>query len=256
MAQNPGVDTLPSEALGRDTSQLAAEETQRLLSRLLSRLAHEIRNPLGSLDVHVQLLEEDLLKLSPSIAPSISGRVTIIRTELHRLDSVVRQFLSLAGPSSINPQPINLGDALRHVCDLLAPEAATREIELTASVPAGLPALYADAGQLTQALVNLVINAIQAVQRAGWVRIVAGPDDARGGLWLEVRDSGPGFDPEKRTAIFEPFYTTKPEGSGIGLWIVQQIVMAHGGTVVATNAPNGGAIFTLYLPLRPQTPSP
>lgn len=251
MRESGRVDTLPQDAIGRDTSQLAAEETQRLLSRLLSRLAHEIRNPLGSLDIHVQLLEEDLQKASPPIAPAVSGRITIIRTELRRLDSIVRQFLSLAGPSSINPQPTDPGQMLAHVCHLLGPEAAARKIELTASVAPTLPPLHADSGQLTQALVNLVINALQAVPDRGRVLILAQPDEVRGGVCIEVRDTGTGIDPAKRLTIFEPFYTTKPKGSGLGLWIVQQIVMAHGGTVSATNAPEGGAILSMYLPLRP-----
>jgi len=249
------VEPIPPEVLGTDTSELAAEETQRLLSRLLSRLAHEIRNPLGSLDIHVQLLEEDLVAIKPAVPAGMAGRVTIIRTELRRLDNIVRRFLSLAGPSSIEPQPVDLRATLQHVCRLLGPEAATREIELSATVPDNLPAFSADAGQLTQALVNLVINAIQAVQRSGRVTIGVAADEARGTVSVEVRDTGPGIDPEKRNAIFEPFFTTKPEGSGLGLWIVQQIAIAHGGSVAAANAPEGGAIFTLRLPLQPRRPN-
>jgi two-component system sensor histidine kinase HydH len=251
-----GMDTLPSDALGRDTSELAAEETQRLLSRLLSRLAHEIRNPLGALDVHVQLLEEDLTRISPAVPVESTARVAIIRRELSRLDNIVRQFLSLAGPSSINPQTVDLRETLQHVCHLLAPEAASREIELTATVPDEMPPLSADHGQLTQALVNLALNAIQAIQRSGRVQMIAQAEDARGGIAIEVRDSGPGIDLEKRAAIFEPFFTTKPEGSGLGLWIVQQIAMAHGGTVTVTNAPEGGAVFALHLPLQPRNRTP
>lgn len=246
------MEPFPPDVLGPDTSELAAEETQRLLSRLLSRLAHEIRNPLGSLDIHVQLLEEDLASIKPPVPAGMTGRVTIIRTELRRLDNIVRRFLSLAGPSSIEPQPMDLRATLQHVCRLLAPEAATREIELTANVPDSLPPFSADAGQLTQALVNLTINAIQAVQQRGRVMITVATDEARGTMAIEVRDTGPGIDPEKRTAIFEPFFTTKPEGSGLGLWIVQQIALAHGGSIAAANAPEGGAVFTLRLPLQPR----
>jgi two-component system sensor histidine kinase HydH len=245
----PPSDTLSPEASARESSQLAATERQRLLSRMLSHLAHEIRNPLGSLDVHVQLLEEDLARSSPPVAPAISGRLTVIRTELRRLDGVVRQFLSLAGPSAINAREVDVGDTLQQVRRLLEPEATQRGIELRIELPPALPILHADPGQLTQAIVNLVINAIQAVEHGGCVELAAAPADP-GWLSLTVRDTGPGIDVAKGATIFEPFFTTKIEGSGLGLWIVQQIALGHGGTISASNAPGGGALFTLRLPLR------
>jgi len=237
------------ETLGLDTSQLAVSERQRLLSRLLSQLAHEIRNPLGSLGVHVQLLEEDLSRVSPPIAPQISGRLAVIRTELNRLDGVVRQFLSLAKPSVVNAQPVEIAEMLHQVKALLEADATRRGIELVIVVPRDVPPVSADPGQLTQALVNLVINAIQAVDRKGRVEIEARLEEPREWLCLEVRDTGPGIDLTQHTAIFEPFFTTKAEGSGLGLWITQQIALAHGGTISATNLPAGGAVFTLRLPL-------
>lgn len=241
------------DALGHDASQLAVAERQRLLSRMLSQLAHEIRNPLGSLDVHVQLLEEDLNRLTPPISPQISGRLTVIRTELHRLDGVVRQFLSLARPSTVNAQPIVLAETLHQVRGLLGAEAALRGIELLTTIPDGLPPLSADSGQLMQAIVNLVINAIQAIDRRGRVEIEARLDEPPAWIRIEVRDTGPGIDVTKQASIFEPFFTTKAEGSGLGLWIVQQIALAHGGTISAVNLPAGGASFTLRLPLHPPT---
>lgn len=244
---------LLEHAFGGDASQLAAEQRQALLSRLLSRLAHEVRNPLSSLDIHVQLLEEDISRLPANSVPNVAGRLAIIRTEIHRLDNIVRQFLSLAGPSSMELRPTALGEVIEHVRQLLGSEAAAREIALDASVAPNLPSIQADAAQLTQVLVNLVINALQAVSRAGRVEIAARADDARPGVVVTVRDSGPGIAPEIRTAMFEPFFTTKTEGSGLGLWIVQQIARAHGGTIDGANAPEGGALFTLRLPLQRAT---
>ncbi len=245
------METLLREALGPDASPLSAAERQRLLSRLLARLAHEIRNPLGSLDIHVQLLEEDLAQTSPPLPTQVTGRLEIIRTELHRLDSIVRQFLTLAGPSSVTLQPMHIGDVLEHVIRLLGAEAAAREIELTATIAPDVPELRADSGRLAQALVNLVINAIQAIERRGRIGLSARLDAARAAVCIDVKDTGPGVEPERRQAIFEPFYTTKPEGSGLGLWIVQQIAMAHGGTLSVANVPEGGAVFCLCLPLQP-----
>lgn len=237
-----------ARALGSDASQLVAEQRQALLSRLLSRLAHEVRNPLSSLDVHVQLLEEDLHRLPEGTVSKAAERLDIIRTELKRLDNIVLQFLSLAGPVSVNLQPVQIGEVVEYVRRLFEPEAATREIELRVSVTPELPPLQADRAQLTQALVNLVINALQAVEHRGHIEINARRDQDPAGLLVEVCDSGAGIDPKHAVAMFEPFYTTRAEGTGLGLWIVHQIVSAHGGQAQATNAPGGGAVFTLRLP--------
>jgi signal transduction histidine kinase len=250
LAWQESMERILAKALGQDVSKLAGQEKQLLLSRLLARLAHEIRNPLSSLDIHVQLLEEDLAKALPEeLHEKTTGRLEIIRGELHRLENVVKQFLSLAGPSSLELRRVELGRLIAHVCELLRPEAAMREVELQANVATDLPQVVADPGQLTQALVNLLINAIQAVERKGSVTVSAVMDAGNGVLSIKVQDSGPGLPREKESAMFEPFFTTKPEGSGLGLWIVQQIVVAHGGVIQAANAPEGGAVFTLHLPL-------
>jgi two-component system sensor histidine kinase HydH len=240
------VEKILAHALGEDLTKLAAEEKQRLLSRLLARLAHEIRNPLSSLDIHVQLLEEDLARILPEPREELSGRLEIIHGELHRLETLVKQFLRLAGPSALDLAPVEIGSVIRHVCELLEPEAATRGIRILTPPSKSLPALKADADQLIQALLNLVINALQAVEQNGTVEVRA--QAAEECLIIEVCDSGPGIPPERLSAIFDPYYTTKSDGTGIGLWIAQQIIIAHAGTIEAANAPAGGALFTVRLP--------
>ena len=230
-------------------SKAAVQEKQLLLSRLLARLAHEIRNPLSSLDIHVQLLEEDVARAAPDIREGLTGRFTVIRGELERLDSLVKQFLSLAGRSATNPQPVDVARVANHVGALLKPEATARGIEVVVRLAEPLPLLSADPVQFTQALLNLVLNAIQAVGRSGRVEITAALDETQTKMRVAVRDSGPGVPEDKQALIFEPFYTTKEDGSGLGLWIVQQIVLAHGGTVTVANAAEGGALFTLQFPL-------
>jgi two-component system sensor histidine kinase HydH len=217
---------------------------------LLARFAHEVRNPLSSLDIHVQLLEEDLAQATPQIREKSASRFEIIHGELHRLENIVKHFLSLAGPSSLDLHPVEVPKVVSHVCELLRPEAAARGIDITMQWPDSLPPVTADAAQLTQALVNLVINAIQAVERNGRVEVSAGANEKDGVLTIAVHDTGPGIPADKQSAIFEPFFTTKGEGSGLGLWIVQQIITAHGGLVEASNAPGGGAVFAVHLPLR------
>jgi signal transduction histidine kinase len=243
------MDRLIADALGQDAEHLAGEERRRLLARLLGRMAHEIRNPLSSLNIHVQLLEEDLARLPAADKEATAARLEIIQGELHRLENLVKHFLRLGRPTDLDPAPVELGRLVKHVCELLRPEAQNQETELTSRVEQPLPALQADANQLTQALVNLVINALQAVGREGRVevRVFAAPPQEE--VTLEVRDSGPGIAPDKLNMVFDPYYTTKEEGSGLGLWIAQQIASAHQGTLRVGNLPGGGALFTLKLPV-------
>jgi len=246
------VETILAKALGEDVTQLAVEEKRDLLERLLARLAHEIRNPLSSLDVHVQLLEEDLSALAPDTRDQLNPRLGIIRGELHRLESIVSQFLRLAGPSTLDLELVEVPQIIHHVCELLRPEAAARQIEISAQMEPALPQIEADAVRLTQALVNLVINAIQAVERNGRIEVTARfSGDA---LVIAVLDSGPGIPQEKLASIFDPFFTTKTEGHGLGLWIAQQIVAAHGGRLIPQNRPQGGAAFTIHLPISRKEP--
>jgi two-component system sensor histidine kinase HydH len=243
------VEGILAKALGEDVEKLAAQEKRLLLSRLLSRFAHEVRNPLSSLEIHVQLLEEDLAQVPSRMKEKTASRFEIIHGELHRLENIVKHFLSLAGPSSLDLHPVEVAKVVGHVCELLRPEAAARGIEIVTNVPEGLPPVVADAVQFTQALLNLVINAIQAIERNGRVELIARTDERKEILSIELHDTGPGIPADKQSAIFEPFFTTKAEGSGLGLWIVQQIITAHGGVVGASNAPHGGAVFTVHLPL-------
>ena len=241
-----GMETILAKALGQEGGTPTAEEKRLLLSGLLGRVAHEIRNPLSSLDIHLQLLEEDLATMAPQTRDRLAGRLEIMHGELHRLEAVVKQFLRLAGPSALDLAPVDIAKVVTHACDVLQPEAAAREIELVTCLADGLPPLMADGDQLIQATLNLVLNALQAVAQRGRVRVTVRA--AEEGLVLEVEDSGPGIPQEALHAIFDPYYTTKTEGSGLGLWIAQQIITAHGGTLRATNAPGGGAVFTARLP--------
>jgi signal transduction histidine kinase len=242
------VESILAKAMGQDASQLVAAEKRDLLARLLGRLAHEVRNPLSSLDIHFQLLEEDLASLAPQMREQLSSRLEIIHGELHRLEGIVERFLRLAGPAGVDLEPVEIRKILTHVCELLRPEAAVREIEISTRVGGSLPAVMADPVRLTQALLNVLINAIQAVEKKGRVEVSAVVAD--GHVCVAVHDNGPGIPPDELASIFDPYYTTKSEGSGLGLWIAQQIATAHGGSLQAQNGPSGGAVLTMRLPLK------
>jgi signal transduction histidine kinase len=243
------MDSVSSKAPNAEGAPAASADKRDLLARLLGRLAHEIRNPLSSLDIHVQLLDEDLRQAELKNRPLLAGRLEIIRGELTRLENIVKRFLRLASPSTLELEQVQLAGLVSHVCKLLGPEAAADDIELTTRVDPAVPELRADGVQLTQALLNLVINALQAVNQHGRIEIRVLRRCEEHAVWIEVQDSGPGIPPEKLGAVFEPYFTTKEEGSGLGLWIAQQIAVAHSGSLEVTNAPQGGAIFCLRLPM-------
>jgi signal transduction histidine kinase len=237
-------------AFGRDASHLAMAEKRDLLERLLGRLAHEIRNPLSSLDIHVQLLEEDLESVAAAIQPQLAARLGIIKGELHRLERIVDHFVRLAGPSGLELENLDVRKLCGQVLSLVGPEAANRRIELLCNFSSPLPEVRGDPVRLTQALLNLLINAIQAVNQNGRVQLET--TSTSDFVAVEISDTGPGLPPGRAGVIFDPFFTTKPEGSGLGLWIVQQIIIAHGGVLEARNGAHGGAVFTIRLPLAPK----
>ena len=244
------MENVLAKALGQDVTHLPATEKRDLLARLLKRLAHEIRNPLSSLGVHFQLLEEDLSTLSPSARTQLAPRLGIIHGELHRLESIVERFLKLAGPSALELEPVEMKKIVNHVCELLRPEATARNVEILVEIEPDLPPVSVDSVRLTQALLNIIINGIQAISGSGRVKVSAAKSG--GILSLRVQDTGPGISANELGDIFDPYFTTKTEGNGLGLWIAQQIAVAHGGDLRAENAPAGGAVFTLTLPLKPK----
>ncbi len=249
------MEKLLADAFGQDGEYLTHEQKHRLLSRLLGRMAHEIRNPLSSLHVHVQLLEEDLARLQPATPAGTVSRLEIIHGELHRLDNIVKHFLRLARPTDLDPAPVDIGRLAGHVCELLRPEADAQSTELSLEVRPPIPVLLADGSQIVQALVNLVINALQAVEQRGRVEVLVSATPTQDEVFIEVRDTGPGIAPDRLSAVFEPYYTTKEQGSGLGLWITQQILSAHRGALRAANRPEGGAAFTLRLPAARKDPA-
>ncbi|MCL5097834.1 MAG: ATP-binding protein [Candidatus Omnitrophica bacterium] len=227
----------------------AQEEKRHLVARLLSHLAHEIRNPLSALDVHVQLLEEDLMTGDTGLRQRAADRFQIIRAEIRRLENVVTRFLQLAGPSVLEVLPQSLNGLVNQTCDLLEADAQERGIDLRMELAPDLPPVEGDSILLTQALINLVINALQASSANGhvWVRTrKIGTDQVA----AEITDDGQGIQPEDQLKIFEPYYTTKPGGNGLGLWITQQVVRAHGGTLRIDSEPGRGSSFILTLPVQ------
>lgn len=232
--------------------ELALKRADRLaaLGELSARMAHEIRNPLAAISGSVQLLaghgalREDEARL-----------LSIVLRESDRLNGLISEFLAYARPTPPLLAPFDLVPFIRDLVTLLAGDPRFDKIEIQTSLPANLT-LLADQRQLQQVLMNLLQNAAEAMSSGGQIALIAGVQQAIDDngtkfslIRLAVEDHGCGLDPETRQHLFEPFWTTKPTGTGLGLATVYRIIESHGGTIQAEDRDGGGTVFTILLPV-------
>jgi signal transduction histidine kinase len=215
------------------------------LGEMAAGIAHEIRNPLAGIQLYATMLSEDLAD-----RPDSQATVEKIRGGVRRLEMLVGQVLQFS--REINPQPVECDVVPLLVESLELARARTRSerVRVVLEHPQSLRACV-DPQLLSQAMLNLLLNALEAVGGEGTVRVVLSGDDddasGKRGLRLVVQDSGPGIDPDVLDRIFNPFFTTKDSGTGLGLSIVHRIVEAHDGSIHAGNVPGGGARFELRI---------
>ncbi len=229
------------------------------LGRLMAGVAHEVKNPLNAMTIHLELLKQKLAKQQQLVAaggapgdeaPATAGimkHVNIISSEIRRLDEVVVGFLKFARPDELKLQPVHLGSLLTDVAAAVAPEAETRGIVLRTESQEAVPEINADPGMLRQAVLNLALNACQAMPHGGTLRIGC-RTASRGRVQIDVEDTGVGIPPEDLGRIFDLYFTTKEKGSGIGLSMVYRIVQLHDGEVEVESTPGRGTKFRLLFP--------
>ena len=229
----------------------AAQETlesERIaaLQLLAAGVAHEIGNPLNSLTIHLQLLERRLRKLPAEQQNTLLQPLEVAQEEIKRLDTIVTQFLRAIRPAPLQRTPHDLNSLVRDAAEFLGPELKSRNILLELELAPGLPVLEVDQDQLKQAFYNIVKNSSEAMKQGGLLKIRTGADSE----WVNIRfsDTGGGMTQEAMARIFEPYFTTKQSGSGLGLMITQRIVRAHGGEVVIESDPGNGLKITIRLP--------
>jgi PAS domain S-box-containing protein len=236
----------------RDISERVAMEStirehERLayVGHLSASLSHEIRNPLSSIKMNLQILARKL---------DLDGydlrRLEITVHEVSRLESILCQLLDVARPLTISRSPVNLSTLASGCVELLEAKAQVKQIRIIRRYSQSLPVAQLDASKLEQALINLLLNAIDATPEGGRITVwtkatVAGKDRF---LELGVRDSGAGIDAEQMSHLFTPFYTGKPQGSGLGLSNVKRIVDAHSGEIGVRSSKGRGATFVVRLP--------
>jgi len=223
---------------------LRRSESMAAMGALVAGVAHEVRNPLFSISATVDALEADLRD-----RPDFMELAGLLRSQVGRLTQLMRDLLDYGKPAELSLAAVQPGDPVRVAVRSCAALARGKEVELSVQVAAGLPALALDAGRMEQVLENLLANAVQHAPRGTGVRLTADLADGGEAVMYRVEDEGPGVATVDLERLFEPFFSRRQGGTGLGLPIVQRIVDAHGGVVRAANRSQGGAVFTVTLPV-------
>ncbi len=220
----------------------ARRERLAALGDVAAAFAHEVRNPLNAVSMGLQRLRAEF---KPEPGEEYARFVDLMQGEVRRLNTIVEQFIGLARPLPLTPAPVELRELLRELAALVEPEADQARVAVRLAVGA-LPLVHADRDHVKQVLLNLMLNAVQAMTSGGTLTLEA--EAARDAVTLTVADTGPGIAPDVLPRVFDPYFTTKPGGLGLGLTIARRIVEAHGGALAVESEPGRGSRFRVTLP--------
>jgi len=256
------------EYLARMQSTLAYSRKLVALGRLTAGIAHEVKNPLNAMMIHLELLRTKIARRGTVAAVAGVGRadlsadirlgsartkedelqhVEIIEKEIRRLDEVVQGFLKFSRPEDLRLQPVRAHDLFAEILSVLAPEAQKNGVRIIQECAASAPAINGDAAMLRQAFLNLALNACQSMPNGGTLRVVCSAGSL-GRVEIRIEDSGVGIPPEHLPKIFDLYFTTKDHGTGVGLSMVYRIVQLHDGEVEVQSTPGRGTTFKVLLP--------
>ncbi|HSP46251.1 MAG TPA: ATP-binding protein [Chthoniobacterales bacterium] len=230
----------------RSTEKTIESERFNALTLLAAGVAHEIGNPLNSLHIHLQLMERKVRKLDGKLKQELQEAIAISRAEITRLDSIVTQFLQAIRPSKPILHPENVNAIVDEALRFFAPEIADRDIVVEAELRPDLPPIELDRDQMKQAFYNVIKNSFEAMKRRGILRIRTDMDATH--VNVSFTDTGGGMSAESLSRVFEPYFTTKSSGSGLGLLIVRRIVREHGGELAIESNEGKGLTLTIRLP--------
>lgn len=228
---------------------MMSAETERIsaVTHLAAGVAHELGNPLNSLHIYMQLMERELKNLDPSGCKKLKEHLEVCTTEIARLDQIVNQFLKAVRPAPSNLEVRSINEVISEVLKVLDPEIANRDILVEKDLGKDLPQIFIDRDQMKQVFFNLIRNSMQAMTKGGILHIRTELQTER--IMIAVRDTGGGIPSEVLQRIFEPYFTTKQEGSGLGLMIVQRVIREHGGLIEVSSEQGRGTTFRIFLPL-------
>jgi two-component system, NtrC family, sensor histidine kinase HydH len=232
-----------AERRARDAERLA------VLGGLAGGLAHEIKNPLSTLNINLQLLEEDLQRAGESGSGKHMMRLATLRREVRRLEEVLEDFLRYARPHALDLKPVDLGALLDEMLDFVTPEATQSGVRISRAFAPGLGTVRVDSSRLKQAFLNIVINAKQAMPKGGELMVRTRGASRPAGIEIDFIDTGVGIAPGDLARIWDVYYSTKEKGTGLGLPTARRIVEEHGGTIRVHSEVGKGTCFTLFLPV-------
>lgn len=221
-------------------AEIVESERLNAILMLAAGVAHEIGNPLNSLTIHLQLMDREMRALPEESRAPLKELLDVARGEISRLDQILSQFLKAIRPSLPNFDRDSLPEIVAETLRTLSAEVRDRKVVVEVEPAVGLPTAWVDRGQVRQAFFNVIRNAIQAMPGGGVLRISFAAADRMVGAIFQ--DTGPGIPPGQMGELFEPFRTSKANGNGMGLMIVQRIVRDHGGTVMVDSLPGGTRI--------------
>jgi two-component system, sporulation sensor kinase E len=234
----------------RTAQQTIESERLNALTLLAAGVAHEIGNPLNSLHIHLQLMERKVRELDGPARTELQQSIDVARAEISRLDSIVTQFLRAIRPSKPQVHPENLNAIVEEAVHFFGPEIKDRDMVVEQELRSDLPLLQVDRGQMKQAFYNVIKNSLEAMKRRGILRVRTDMDATH--VIVSFTDTGGGISADNLGRIFEPYFTTKTAGTGLGLLIVRRIVREHGGELAIESSEGKGVTLTIRLPFKDQ----
>jgi len=228
------------------TSLISYSAKLAAFGQLTSGLAHEVKNPLNSMTIHLELVKEEL----GASSPEVTGSLDVIEGEIRRLDRVVQGFLKFMRPEELHLAPVDVNTLLKNEGTLLEAEWNRKGIGFVYRLDPNLPSITADEELLRQVFLNIVLNACQAMPEGGTVTIATKRGEGEF-IIVSITDQGCGIAPEERDKIFKLYYTTKPGGSGVGLALVYRIVQLHDGTIEVISDIGRGTSMIIRIPVKP-----
>jgi len=228
--------------------RLMEEDTRRSerltsMGLLAAGVAHEIRNPLNSISIIIQRLKAEFTTVEDN--EIFRDYLSTVKKEISRISYIIEQFLRYARPAKLKLTNVNAEVIIREVLNVVGEKARADDITFNSEIEPDVTCKY-DHDQMKQALLNIVLNALEACKKNGVVTIKA--EKKKGAILMHVMDTGDGIPKEILPKIFDPYFTTKKTGNGLGLSEVHRIITAHGGKITAENNKSGGAVFHLYIP--------